>query len=222
MIANNRDVPAWESQIFAWIGDGLASDSAHDMGHIRRVLATARAIAEGEGKHDALVLTAGAILHDLVSLPKDHPERSHASRLSGKAAAFYLASVDFPPELTPRVQHAIEAHSFSAGIEPLTVEAKALQDADRLDALGAIGVARCFAVSGSLGRALFDPEDPLAERRPLDEATWALDHFQTKLLKLPKTMTTATGRRIGEERAAFLRGFMQQLAAESAAPIVQR
>ncbi|MFA9353024.1 hydrolase, partial [Escherichia coli] len=76
----------------------------------------------------------------------------------------------------------IEAHSFSAKIAPETLEAKIVQDADRLEALGAIGLARVFAVSGALGVALFDAEDPFARQRGLDDKQYALDHFQTKLL----------------------------------------
>ncbi|HDO7482899.1 TPA: HD domain-containing protein, partial [Escherichia coli] len=77
--------------------------------------------------------------------------------------------VQFPAEKIEAVCHAIAAHSFSAQIAPLTTEAKIVQDADRLEALGAIGLARVFAVSGALGLALFDGEDPFAQHRPLDD-----------------------------------------------------
>lgn len=189
-------------------------DAAHDLRHLRSVLATARAIAMLEGPHDRMVLTAAALLHDIVSLPKDHPDRASSSRLAAAEACRILGIVGFPQESMSAVAHAIEAHSFSAGIVPTTIEARAVQDADRIEALGAIGVARCFAVSGALGRALVDPDDPLAERRPLDESAWALDHFQAKLLKLPATMTTGTGIRLAQERAVFVRDFMLRMAAE--------
>ncbi|STF26181.1 putative phosphohydrolase [Escherichia coli] len=86
---------------------------------------------------------------------------------------------------------------------PLTTEAKIVQDADRLEALGAIGLARVFAVSGALGVALFDGEDPFAQHRPLDDKRYALDHFQTKLLKLPQTMQTARGKQLAQHNAHF-------------------
>ena len=206
-----------EAALLARLRQGLASDSAHDLGHLSRVLRMARRIAAREGAHDPLVLTAAALLHDMVSVPKDHPDRSCASSLAAAAAAELLEELGMQPARVAAVAHAILARSFSAGVEPLTPEARAVQDADRLDALGAIGVARCFAVSGALGRALADPEDPLAEHRPLDDARWVLDHFQTKLLRLPDTMRTVAGRHLAVERAAFLRDFMQRFAAESLA-----
>lgn len=99
---------------------------------------------------------------------------------------------------------------------PLTTEAKIVQDADRLEALGAIGLARLFAVSGALGLALFDGEDPFAQHRPLDDKRYALDHFQTKLLKLPQTMQTARGKQLAQHNAQFLVEFMAKLGAELA------
>ena len=193
----------------------MAADPAHDAGHVSRVLRTARGIAVREGPHDPLVLTAAAMLHDCVSVPKDDPRRATASRLAAEHAAWILPAMDFPADRIPGVVHAIEAHSFSAGIAPLTPEARALQDADRIDALGTIGIARCFAVSGSLGRALFHPTDPLAGGREPDEAAWALDHFTVKLLKLPLTMTTAAGKALATERAQVMREFMGALMAEA-------
>lgn len=175
----------------------------------------AREIAAGEGPHDALALAAAAIRRDVVTLPKNHPDRNLASRVSGAEARRILEAAGIAPATTDIAAHAIEAHSFSAGIEPRTAEARALQDADRSDALGAIGIARCFAVSGELGRLLLDPEDPLARRRPVDDARYALDHFEAKLLRLPGTMRTRRGREIAEERAAYLRGFRERLAAEA-------
>ena len=111
-------------------------------------------------------------------------------------------------------QHAIAAHSYSAQIDPETLEAKILQDADRIDALGAVGLARCFAVSGALGRALFDPDDPFATDRSLDDSTYTLDHFQTKLLRLPDTMQTPQGRALAKERAEVLTRYLADLAQE--------
>lgn len=124
--------------------------------------------------------------------------------------------MQFPAEKIEAVCHAIAAHSFSAQIAPLTTEAKIVQDADRLEALGAIGLARVFAVSGALGLALFDGEDPFAQHRPLDDKRYALDHFQTKLLKLPQTMQTARGKQLAQHNAQFLVEFMAKLGAELA------
>ncbi|MCP5995663.1 HD domain-containing protein, partial [Klebsiella pneumoniae] len=106
---------------------------------------------------------------------------SHSSRLAARKTREILSRdfPDFPPDRYAAVEHAIEAHSFSAGIAPQSLEAKIVQDADRLEALGAIGLARVFAVSGALGTALFDADDPFAGARALDDKAFALDHFQT-------------------------------------------
>nr|VUD23679.1 metal-dependent phospho hydrolase [Salmonella sp. NCTC 7297] len=134
--------------------------------------------------------------HDIVSLAKNHPQR-HRSFYSGggrKPDVFFCGIfLTFRQKNWRAFCHAIEAHSFSAKIAPTTPEAKIVQDADRLEALGAIGLARVFAVSGALGVALFDADDPFADKRPLNDKQFALDHFQTKLLKLPLTMPDRTG-----------------------------
>ena len=198
---------AYEAALLkAWGGQ---NDSAHDIAHIRRVWGNCEALSDETT--DKEVLYAACIFHDLVNLPKDAPNRAEASRLSSVASVPLLAELGFPAAKLAAVQHAITAHSYSAGIPPETSEAKILQDADRLDALGAIGIARMFAVSGSLGRQLYDPEDPLAERRALDDTSYAVDHFETKLFRLPETMNTAKGRALAEERCAYMRDFLEAL-----------
>lgn len=203
-----------ENQLFDFLKQMDNSDSAHDLSHIKRVLTNARTIANFEGQSNLFVLTAACILHDCVNVPKNSPQRSQASVLCALKAKETLISIGFDQNLIPLVEHAIKAHSFSANIKPETPEACALQDADRLDALGAIGIARCFAVSGVMNRALFDPEDPLAEHRELDEYKWALDHFQTKLIVLHTTMQTQTGRKLAQDKTEILLNFMQQIKAE--------
>ena len=112
------------------------------------------------------------------------------------------------------VAHAIAAHSFSAGIAPETPEARILQDADRLEALGAIGLARMFLISGRMGGGIVDMDDPMALHRPLDDKAFALDHLEVKLLGLPATMQTRTGRLMAEERAEWMMSFRSRLLAE--------
>lgn len=110
--------------------------------------------------------------------------------------------------------HAVKTHSFSAGIPPQTLEAKIVQDADRLESLGAIGLARVFYTAGALNRPLFDSADPLGKDRELNDVKWTLDHFQKKLLRLPETMHTETGRMLAEHNADFLVRYMAKLYAE--------
>lgn len=190
--------------------DDAQHDAAHDLEHIRRVVTTARRLALAEGAELAVVLPA-AWLHDCVVVPKDSPLRSQASRLAAEAATTFLRSVDYPTERLAAIAHAIEAHSFSAQIVPQTREAQVVQDADRLDALGAIGLARCLMLGGAMGRRLYDPDDPFAEQRVLDDGVNTVDHFYVKLLRLADTMTTESGRVEARQRTRFLEQFLEQL-----------
>ncbi len=190
------------------------NDGAHDLNHLERVWSSARTLLAALPQADALVVMAACYLHDLVNLPKNHPERRQASRMSAQAAVAQLSALDFPRGRLAAVAHAIEAHSYSAGIVAETMEAKIVQDADRLDALGAVGLARMFHVGGQLGRALADSNDPLALQRTADDSCYTLDHIECKLLRLPATMQTAPGRALAEERARWVVAFRDQFVAE--------
>ncbi|WP_312981363.1 phosphohydrolase [Atlantibacter sp.] len=205
----------WQRQFEGYLPQHFNDeDGAHDLAHFRRVWSTAQRIMDERAT--PLTVLAACYFHDIVNLPKNHPERHLASRYAAEKALTILASdfPDFPVSLHPDIAHAIEAHSFSAGIAPQTIEAKIVQDADRLEALGAIGLARVFYVSGQLGRPLFDANDPFAQQREPDDKRWALDHFQTKLLKLPASMQTEKGRELARQNANYLVEFMAKLGAE--------
>jgi uncharacterized protein len=193
---------------------GQGKDPAHDLGHVERVWANCKYLMADEPDVDVAALQMAAIFHDAVNPPKDAPNRHEAAALSAKAAARWLLAQDWPADRIALVTHAIEAHSFSDGVAPMTAEARVLQDADRLEALGAIGLARMFAVSGALGRALFDPDDPLALHRPLDNRAFALDHLEVKLFRIVQTMQTPTGRILAEERAEWMSSFRSRLLRE--------
>lgn len=196
-----------------WTG---SADGAHDLGHVRRVLANARRIALAEGGADEEVLVPACILHDAVNLPKDHPDRAAASRLSAQAAADFLGHLPgYPGAKIAAVSHAIAAHSFSAGIAPETPEAEILQDADRLEALGAIGLARMFLIAGQMGGAIFDADDPLARGRKLDDRRFALDHLEVKLFPVAAAMRTAAGREMAQERVEWMEAFRARLLREA-------
>lgn len=195
---------------------GVDEDGSHDFAHLTRVQKNANQIADEIGEPVCrLTVLAAVWLHDIVSLEKNDPRRVATSRLAAAKAKGLLEDACFPPEKLEGTVHAIEAHSFSANIEPRSIEAMILQDADRLDALGAVGVARTFYVGGRIGTALCHGEDMLARKRPLDDASYSLDHFQSKILKLPESMKTTPGRRIAEERAAFVRAFVEQFCREA-------
>jgi uncharacterized protein len=192
----------------------ISTDGAHDEAHLSRVWNNSISIQSVEGG-DAEILAAAVLLHDSVRVPKNSGARSRASRLAAAKGRGILIKLNWPPDRTERVAHAIEAHSFSANIAPRTIEAKVLQDADRLDALGYIGIARCFYVAGHIGAALYDPMDPSALRRPLNDAAFAIDHFRAKLLSLAGTFQTTEGKRIAAERSKrvqqFLGGFEEEI-----------
>ncbi|WP_223519014.1 HD domain-containing protein [Pseudomonas sp. GL-B-19] len=190
-----------------------SEDGAHDLSHLQRVWHNVRTIHTQEGG-ELEVLLAAVLLHDCVAVEKNSPLRSQASRLAAEKASGVLADLHWPNERISAVAHAIEAHSFSANITPTTLEAKIMQDADRLDSLGLLGVARTFYVAGRMGSALYDPQDPEAKYRDYDDTRFCLDHFQTKLLHLADGFQTATGRRLAQLRHERLKGFMEQFKEE--------
>lgn len=205
----------WEERFRACL-DG-PSDAAHDITHVERVARWSLRLAALEGADPATVWAA-AWLHDLVHVPKNSPDRSRASVLSAEAATRFLESQGWDASPVAAIAHAIAAHSFSARIEPQTVEAGVVQDADRLEALGAIGLARCLMLGGQMGSRLVDPADPWARNRPLTDDRISVDHFFAKLLGLPATMRTEAGRREADRRVTLLRTFLRELAREAGFP----
>ena len=185
--------------------------------HIRRVVANARMLAEAEGADLAVVLPA-AWLHDCVIVPKDSPERTMASRSPRRQRATSCGVSPIPMTSIPAIQHAIEAHSFSARIPPRTLEAQVVQDADRLDALGAVGIARTLMLGGAMGKPLYDADEPFPITRTADDGENVLDHFFVKLLTLSDTMQTHAGREEAARRTAFMRHYLAQLAANRDQP----
>ncbi|WP_375698668.1 HD domain-containing protein [Pseudophaeobacter sp. TrK17] len=197
----------------------MAQDPAHDIAHLDRVWANAQRIARDENEKspnraNLRILIAGAYLHDLVNLPKDHPQRETASKLSAEKSEPILQGLGYSGDEITAVQHVIEAHSFSAGLPANSLDALILRDADRLDALGAVGIARTFMVAGTIDRPLCDPDDPFAANRPLDDQIWSIDHWHLKLLKLPGDMATDKGRKIARKRARLMLAYLRQLAKE--------
>lgn len=186
------------------------ADPAHDFSHIMRVYNNCQFIGGREGA-DMQVLLMAALLHDVGSESKSsvHPEESNAMRLG--MAENFLKRKGVTERMMKDILYAVDVHRFSRGIMPTTIEAKVLQDADRLDAIGAIGIARAFSVGGALGRKLYDPEDPFCRSRSPDDKSWTLDHFFTKLLNLEPGMHTETARSMARRRDAFLKEYLLAL-----------
>jgi uncharacterized protein len=189
------------------------ADPAHDWLHVERVAASARAISLAEGA-DVEITVAAALLHELFNHPKGHPESRRSGEICAEHAREALRMVHWPEGRIEPVCYAIRVHPFSLGVTPETLEAKVLQDADRLDAIGAIGVARCFATCSDMKRPFYDPDDPLCERRAPDDKRWGVDHFYKKLLGIEGRMHTATARAMANDRSAFMKLFLKQFGAE--------
>lgn len=214
----NNELSTWRPVLAAIALAAADDDGAHDISHLHRVWRNAQALLATYPQADALVVMAACYLHDLVNLPKDHHGRRMASRHSAMAASAHLSEAGFPADRLPAVAHAIETHSFSAGLTPRTIEAKIVQDADRLDGLGAVGLARMFYISGQMRTALAHPVDALGTARELDDKRYALDHIALKLEKLPAMMQTGAGRVLGEQRLARLIEFRDAFAHEWEVP----
>ncbi len=209
-----RNLSEWENIFAAKISEIASSDDpAHDFLHFKRVVKMARKLCEQEKGNEWVAIPA-AWLHDFVIIPKNSPLRSQASRLSAEAAIEFLKSVEFPAQFHADIAHAIEGHSFSANIEVKTLEAKIVQDADRLDGLGAIGVARCFATAGLLKRPFYNPNDPFCDEREPDDRQFTVDHFYKKLFKTAASLQTQAGIQEGLQRIQSMKNYLQNLRAE--------
>ncbi|MCD6289504.1 MAG: HD domain-containing protein [Anaerolineae bacterium] len=185
------------------------ADTAHRFDHVLRVLALAERIARAEEADLAVVRTA-ALLHDIER--GRHPEDHH---LRGAERARQLLEGQ-PVPFVDAVAQAIAAHRFRAGPAPATIEAQCLFDADKLDAIGAIGVARAFAYGGKHGQRLWAPLasiDPDGPEPPPSEYT-PVHEFVRKLARLRDRLYTSTAREIAAERHAFMLAFYQRLEAE--------
>jgi uncharacterized protein len=202
-------------QLAAKLLDNLTDDEdgAHDLSHIVRVWRNAKFIHRDEGG-DLEVLAAAVLLHDCVQVAKDSPLRSGASLLAANESRLRLAALGWAPSRIDIVARAIESHSFTAGVPPTSVEGCILQDADRLDAIGFSGIARCFYTAGRLGSRLYELADPEGNTRALDDGRNALDHFPKKLLTLEGSFKTRTGQELAKERHRRVLEFYRGMLAE--------
>jgi uncharacterized protein len=193
-------------------------DHAHDTLHLQRVVGNARWLAQqeraGGESVDQYILEAACWLHDLVQLPKGSGAPGESARRSAEMARQELHSLDIPPGTVDRICAAIAEHSFSGGRSPSSIESAILQDADRIDALGAVGIARLWIVAATLDACMYHPGDPAAADRPPNDREFALDHIRVKLVRLPALMNTAAGRQLADERCAFALHYLDQFARE--------
>jgi uncharacterized protein len=185
-------------------------DPGHDWLHVMRVLRSCKQIGALVGA-DMKILAPSALLHDLINVPKDSPKRFEASTASANASEDILRNAGYDDVEVQHIQRVIIEHSYSLGYPPSSIESAVLQDADRLDALGAIGIFRAATCGCRLGATYYHLDDPFASDRVLDDQQYTIDHFFTKLLELGKQMNTAAAQAIAEHRVSFLRDFLSEL-----------
>jgi len=195
------------------VRDLMINDAAHDFDHIMRVFKNAQNICKKENANEKLVLSA-VLLHDIISYPKSDKRSKLSSIKSAEESKKILKKFNFTKEEIQIISDAIMDHSFLRNKIPKTIEGKILQDADRLDAIGAIGIARVFAVGGSEKRPFYNIKDPFCKRRTPDDKIWTLDHFYRKLLKLESLMNTKSGKIEAKKRTRVLKDFLNELKKE--------
>lgn len=193
--------------------DLMINDSAHDFEHVMRVFKNAQNICKKENANEKLVLSA-VLLHDIISYQKSDKRSKLSSIKSAEESKKILKKFNFTKEEIQIVSDAIRDHSFSRNKIPATIEGKILQDADRLDAIGAIGIARVIAVGGSEKRPFYNIKDPFCKNREPDDKIWTLDHFYRKLLKLESLMNTKSGKIEAKKRTKILKDFLNELKKE--------
>ncbi|MGC8873720.1 MAG: HD domain-containing protein [Chloroflexia bacterium] len=189
-------------------------DATHDFDHVLRVLALVRRIGPPEGAN-MRILEVATLLHDIARDEEARTGVDHAL-VGAERARQIVRDWGYSEEEAEAVARAIAGHRFRNDREPETIEAKVLYDADKLDALGAIGVGRAFAYAGYTGQRLWTPVPPDAiATRPIDPSRHSpVIEFAVKLSRLVDTMYTATGRALAHERHAFMAAFFEQLEAE--------
>ena len=214
----------------------------HNFLHIMRVHELAKHIAKKE-KADLLIVEAAALLHDIGrKYELINPKINHADK-SAELALPFLRMLSkngknkktcFPEDKIPAVLYAIRNHRFTKGITPDTIEARVLQDADKLDALGAAGIMRCFSHGTVKGSQEYNPDDPVCKKRlrlitgtsssdkissfqkslKLEDKKYSVDHFYRKLFKLRRRMFTLTAKRIAARREKIMKVFLNELGKE--------
>ena len=190
----------------------FGAEGGHDWFHIQRVFKTSQTIAKSE-EVDFLVVSLGALLHDIA----DSKFHDGDETIGPKMAKDFLKSLLVPEEIIDHVVLIIEHISFKGGNDTqqfTSPELNVVQDADRLDAIGAIGIARCFNYGGYKNRAIYDPEIlpnlNMTKEEYKKSTAPTINHFYEKLLLLKDRMNTKTGKKLAEQRHAFMEQFLEQ------------
>ena len=183
-------------KIHEYVRATLGRPGSHGLDHVERVTAMCRRIGQEEHA-DMAVLIPAALLHD-IARPREREQGIPHEQEGARMAEEFLRSIEYDGNRIPAITHAIRTHRYRSREKPGSPEAQILSDADKLDAMGAVGIARTFMRAGEHGGSVHD----------------GIDHFHDKLLKLPDLMYTGTARRIAGERYAFLSRFLEILEEE--------
>ena len=191
----------------------LKNDPAHDFEHIMRVYRNAEKICKTEKANKKLVLIS-VLLHDIVKVSFSSKSSKSSANASTEKSERILKKLNMPKIEIDIISEAISNHSFTKKKVSNSIEGRILQDADRLDAIGSIGISRAFCVSGVKNRPFYNPDNPFAKKRKLDDKKWALDHFFKKLLLLEKLMNTKAGKSEAKKRTSILKNYLKDLEKE--------
>lgn len=202
------------SKTIDFVKEKLAdAEGGHDWFHIQRVYNNARLIAKGEDNVDHLIIALGALLHDIADSKFHDGDETVGSRVASE----FLEGLHVKKEVIDHVVNIIENISFKGGnvIQKFTSpELDIIQDADRLDAIGAIGIARCFNYGGFKNRALYDPDIApnlhMSKEEYKKSTAPTINHFYEKLFLLKDRMNTETGKKIAQQRHTYMETFLDQ------------
>lgn len=189
------------------------NDPSHNWSHIVRVIDLCSKLS-ADLEIDYKVLTPAAVLHDIVNIPKNSIHRENASKLAAEKAKKLLQNFSFTQNELENISQIILEHSYSANLKASSIESEILQDADKLDSMGAIGIMRWCTVGSKMNASYYHPHDPLAKNRELNDKLFSLDHFETKLLKLYQRLNTERAKIEGQKRLQFMKSFLEQLKSE--------
>ncbi|WP_121743956.1 HD domain-containing protein [Natronorubrum halophilum] len=193
-----------------------AASPAHDWHHVERVETLAETLVDRHPKSasvDDRVVILAVLLHDIGRQREDRGEIDDHATWGAAEAGRILDDVGANAETIERVRHCVRAHRYSNAIEPETLEAKLVSDADNLDALGAVGIGRVFAYGGELGQPIYDPDVPVVD----DESAAGqaqYNHLHKKILDLPERMYTDAGRVLADDRVGFVREYIERFERE--------
>ncbi|MDF9747674.1 HD domain-containing protein [Natrinema salsiterrestre] len=189
---------------------------AHDWHHVQRVDALAETlVARHPEEAEERVVRLAVVLHDIGRTREDRGEIDDHASWGARKGGRILRDLGAETDTIERVQHCIRAHRYSTDIEPATLEAKLVSDADNLDALGAVGIARVFSYGGEIGDPIHDPGRPV-EADDTDAGATQYNHVHKKILDLPARMYTDVGRDLAADRAGFVREYLERFDGEVA------